>query len=293
MNGFSKRLVSGVFLAGGVAAAAFWAPSVSVAVVLCTVATLAIMEFYHLLDAMAIPSFRIMGAVASVLLIAGTWASFTLETASLAAEHELIVLFAALIAVLIRQFPQKNNEQPLATMACTLFGIMYVPFLFNYLTKLLFAWDTPGPLSPVGPTGRLLVLYLVAVVKCTDIGAYAVGSRLGRHKLFPRVSPRKTWEGFFGGVGAGLLVSVLVQIVSGGRLGRVTLTLADAAVLGLVLPVMGTVGDLAESLVKRAADRKDSSTLVPGMGGALDILDSLLFAAPTLYIYLSRFLGTP
>ncbi len=287
------RLISGVGLVAGLLLTAFAAPSISVAGILAAVAVLALKEYYGLLDAMKIPSFKIMGGVIAVFLIADTWFCHTLETAALAAEHELAVLFAALIAVLIRQFPQKHNEQPLATMACTLFGIMYVPFLFNFFTKLLFAWDTPGPLDPLGHTGRMLVFYLIAVVKSTDIGAFVVGTRFGRHKLIPRLSPNKTWEGCLGGVLTGLLVSLAFYGLSGGRLGRLVLTGYDACILGILLPVTGILGDLAESMIKRAAGRKDSSRLVPGMGGALDILDSLLFGAPALFLYANTLLVGP
>ncbi len=293
MKPLTQRLISGPCLAAAAVAAAMAAPSITVAALLCAIAVVAIMEFYRLLDALSIPSFRIMGGASCLLLIAGTWFSYVLETPGLAATHELILLYAVLIAVLTRQFPQKHNEQPFATMACTLFGIMYVPFLLNYFTKLLFAWDTPTPLMTLGSTGRRLVFYLMAVVKVTDIGAFAVGVRFGRHKLIPRISPNKTWEGFLGGVLAGLLVSLAAYGLTGGRFGVLTMTLYDAFILGVLLPVMGTVGDLAESMLKRAAGRKDAGRLVPGMGGALDILDSLLFAAPALYIYANILLAPP
>jgi len=291
MTALNKRIVSGLCLGAAFLLVANWAPSLSICALLCAIATVALLEFYQLLDAMTIPSFRIMGVAVSILLIAGTWLSLTLKTAVLAGEHELIILFIIIIAVLIRQFPQKNNDQPLATMACTLFGILYVPFLFNYFTKLAFTWECPSWLAPIGPTGLLFVFYLIAVVKFTDIGAFVIGSRLGRHKLIPRISPSKTWEGFFGGVAAGLLVSLGVYFLVGGHFGVITMRIYDAIILGILLPVMGTVGDLTESMLKRAANSKDTGHLIPGMGGALDVLDSLLFAAPALYIYIKFLLA--
>lgn len=285
MTRLTKRIASGLCLGTALLLIITWAPSLSICALLCTIAIIALLEFYQLLDAMTIPSFRIMGVAISILLIAGTWLSFTLKTAALAGEHELIILFATIVAVLIRQFPQKNNDQPLATMACTLFGILYVPFLFNYFTKLAFTWECPSWMNPIGTTGWWLVIYLVAVVKFTDIGAFVVGSRLGRHKLIPRISPSKTWEGFIGGVAVGLLVSLLVFFLVGGRFGVITMHIYDAIILGILLPVLGTVGDLTESMLKRAANSKDAGHLLPGMGGALDVLDSLLFGAPALYIY--------
>ena len=292
MTTLQQRTASGLSLGAAFLLAANWAPSVTVCALLCAIATVAVLEFYKLLDAMVIPNFRIMGGAASILLIAGTWISFTLKTAALAGEYELIILFVAIIAILIRQFPQKDNDQPLATMACTMFGILYVPFLFNYFTKLAFTWECPTWLNPIGSTGLWLVFYLIAVVKSSDIGAFFVGSRLGRHKLIPRISPGKTWEGFFGGVAAGLLVSLGVFFAARGHFGVITMHLYDAMLLGLLLPVMGTVGDLTESMLKRAANSKDSGQLLPGMGGALDVLDSLLFGAPALFIYIKILLAT-
>ena len=291
MTGLAKRIVSGLCLAAAFLLVANWAPSLSICALLCAIATIALLEFYQLLDAMTIPSFRIMGVAVSILLIAGTWLSLTLRTAVLAGEHELIILFIIIIAVLLRQFPQKNNDQPLATMACTLFGILYVPFLFNYFTKLAFNWECPSWINPIGPTGRWLVFYLIAVIKSTDIGAFVIGSRLGRHKLIPRISPGKTWEGFIGGVAVGLLVSLCVYFLAGGHFGVINMRIYDAIFLGILLPVMGTVGDLTESMLKRAANSKDTGRLLPGMGGALDVLDSLLFGAPTLYMYIKILLA--
>lgn len=290
MNNLTKRLITGPLILAGVAAAGCWAPSAVNCGVLVAIAVLAILEFYHLLDLAGIPSFRIMGAAFSAVLIAATWASYAFNVAFLAGEQELAVMFGLVIAILVRQFPQKFNQQPLATMACTLLGFLYVPFLFNYFTKLAFAWEPVGPLGIASETGRLLVFYLIAVVKFTDVGAFAVGMRWGRHKLIPRISPAKTWEGFAGGILAGLATSLAFCWIVGGRFGAVTMHIHDAVALGILLPVVGTFGDLTESMLKRAASAKDSSAIVPGMGGFLDVLDSLLFAVPVMFLYTKLFL---
>lgn len=292
MNNLQKRLISGPSILVVILAAAYWAPAVSICVVLAALAGLALMEFYRLLDLQGIPSFRIMGVVFSVLLIAVTWASYTFNVAVMAGEWELFVILGLVIAILVRQFPQKNNDQPLATMACTLLGFLYVPFLFNYFTKLTFSWEPIGVLETVSPTGRLLVFYLIAVVKFTDIGAFAVGNRWGRHKLIARISPGKTWEGLAGGILTGLITSLVFQWIAGGQFGVVTMRVHDAMILGVLLPVMGTLGDLTESMLKRAAKAKDAGGIIPGMGGMLDVLDSLLFAVPALFLYAKCFLVT-
>jgi phosphatidate cytidylyltransferase len=159
---------------------------------------------------------------------------------------------------------------------------MYVAFLLNFFTKLLIQW---GQLE-----GRYLILYLIVVVKSTDIGAYFTGCYLGKHKLIPRISPAKTWEGCIGGVLFAMLISVVYYHTQTHRMGTLDFKLYDALILGLILSISGVVGDLIESLLKRASGVKDSGAIIQGMGGLLDVVDSLLFAAPLLYVYVLFFM---
>ncbi len=269
-----------IFLA--LLAAVLWLPHSWSPAILIVICALAQWEFYALLAAARIPHFKFVGLLGGAALILTTWCSLQGAPARLG-DGEAIVLVLLTAAVFLRQFPQKNNPQPLETVAGTLLGVLYVPFLFNFFTRLLATWGDH--------TGRLLILYLVLVVKSTDVGAYFVGCSIGRHKLIPRISPAKTWEGCVGGAAAGVLASVLFYVFGHGKIGILTVTWTDACVMGLFLAVAGTVGDLTESLFKRAAGVKDSSRLIAGMGGLLDVLDSLLFTAPALYACARWFLG--
>jgi phosphatidate cytidylyltransferase len=132
------------------------------------------------------------------------------------------------------------------------------------------------------PDGREWVLLVILTVWITDSGAYFVGRAIGRHKLAPAVSPGKTWEGAIGGQVAGLAALVGMSAAFG-----LDLPIGHAIILGLLVPFVGQVGDLAESALKRGLGIKDSSHLFPGHGGMVDRLDSLLFAGPTLYWYLT------
>jgi phosphatidate cytidylyltransferase len=132
--------------------------------------------------------------------------------------------------------------------------------------------------------------FLLLTVKLGDTGAYFVGSRFGRHKLAPRISPKKSWEGLLGGTLFSLLAASGWWLVSGGKLGALDLPLPHMLILGLVLHGIGTIGDLVESLFKRAVDMKDSGHMVHGVGGVLDMIDSLLFTAPFFYIYVYAFI---
>ena len=161
-------------------------------------------------------------------------------------------------------------------MALTLFGFFYVPYLLNYATKILFS-------VPDG-AGIPLLAYAVAITKFTDVGAYVAGSLFGRHKLSPLISPKKTWEGLAGGMVVALLTSVgLIQLFPQ-ALG--SLSGIHAWILGVLLAGVSVIGDLGESVVKRDAHVKDSGKFIPGIGGALDLVDSLLFSLPVFYGYM-------
>jgi phosphatidate cytidylyltransferase len=240
-----------------------------------------------------LPVFRFVGMLGGAAVISATFWTIGPSDKQLATGYfcENLVMLATVIFVFVRQFPQKDNERPIITIAVTLLGIWYAAFLFNYFTRLTFGWRDTEFVHTVGSTGRMMVLYLVAVVKVSDVGAYFTGRALGRNKLFPRLSPKKTWEGLAGGVLSSLVVSLLFWKLTEGALGKVQLGLLDAVALGLILPVVAVVGDLFESLLKRSAGVKDSGSLIPGMGGVLDVLDSLLFGAPIFYAYTVIFLN--
>ena len=143
-------------------------------------------------------------------------------------------------------------------------------------------------------TGRILLLAFIVMVKMSDIGAYAAGRIWGRHKLIPAVSPAKTVEGLVGGYVLSLVSGFVLWAVfqwgfGDGRLGQMDFPFVHAVALPLLLTTTGVLGDLSESLVKRSVGVKDSSSRFPGMGGVLDILDSLLFSAPFMYAYVVFF----
>ena len=180
----------------------------------------------------------------------------------------------------LREFVSKKNQgNALTAISMTLLGLMYVPWLLNFIQKINFF---------PGVDGRFYVLYFIIVTKFSDVGAYCTGSLIGRHKMIPRISPGKTWEGFVGAVVISTGCSVSLAILLGDRL--TGLTVPHAVVLGIILSLGAVVGDLIESLFKREAGVKDSGHFFPGIGGILDLLDSLLFNAPLMYLYLRHIL---
>lgn len=173
------------------------------------------------------------------------------------------VLIVTLVGGILRPV-----EGWLAGWALTLAGALYVGGLGVYflLVRQL-------------PAGMFWTMLALVTAWATDTGAYLVGTRIGRHKFFPRISPKKTWEGAIGGCVAAPLTALALGALF-------ALPLAHCALLGILIGVAATLGDLAESLLKRQTGVKDSSNLVPGHGGLLDRLDSLLFTAVVTYYYL-------
>ncbi len=277
------RLISGFSIAGVLFAAFFFLPDAGIPFVLAALAALMTLEFYQLMTAGGVANFRVYGTLGAVALVFVTWCAGVRGDRG---TWDAVVLFLVTIGIFLRQFPQKDNPHPLRTIGGTLFGILYVGLLWNFLTKLLLFGRPPDFAASIYWPGRWLLLYAVFAAKFTDIGAYLVGCAIGRHKLIPRISPGKSWEGVFGGVLVGTLVGTLYVWALRDVFAPLGLTWLRALPLGLVLSVCAVVGDLTESLFKRAANVKDSGGVVPGMGGTLDVLDSILFTAPAVYLFL-------
>jgi phosphatidate cytidylyltransferase len=168
-----------------------------------------------------------------------------------------------------RLFARRPVDGALEDIAVTVMGILYVAMLFGYQVAI-----------HAGPPGKKWLVLLYLVIWASDTAAYYVGTAFGKHRLYEKVSPKKSIEGLAGGVLASVAVALLcsVWLVP-------SLSIRGAAVLGSVLALVGTVGDLAESLVKRSVGVKDSGAIIPGHGGVLDRMDSMLFAAPVAYYY--------
>ncbi len=279
-----NRVISGVSMAVVLFCVFFLMPDAGLPFVLAALAAVISLEFYKMLSIAGIPNFNRFGTVGIIALVLVTWYT-GLYGRSAGGSWDAVVLFVITIVIFLRQFPQKDNDQPLRTISGTLFGLMYIGLLWNFVPKLLL-FGRPETVDGIYMTGRWLLLYAVFVAKFTDIGAYLVGCSFGRHKLIPRMSPGKSWEGVGGGIVVGTLAGWILVCILKTPLAAVGLTPLRAIPLGICLSICGVVGDLTESLFKRASGLKDSGGIIPGMGGVLDVLDSLLFTFPALYIYL-------
>lgn len=163
--------------------------------------------------------------------------------------------------------------ESIANLAITLFGLLYITLSLSWILELNFRG------------GLFWVVYAIAVTKASDTSAYIFGKTFGKNPLSPFLSPKKTVEGAIGGLLGSCIVSVLLILFFPGHSFCPLPSLLEGALLGLIIGAAATFGDLVESLLKRDANVKDSGTL-PGLGGALDMVDSLIFTIPLLYIYL-------
>lgn len=284
---FFLRLGSTIALWALILATIFSGNEIAFFVVISGMALVGLWEYFQMLDHDHIPCFKLTGMICATVFMGGSFFYFSTFGPGRALDFELAILVLFLMVMFGRQmFASMRDREPLQTMAYTLFGLLYIPWLFNFIAKILFL--TPRA-EDGSPTGQYYVLFLVLVTKFSDMGAYVFGSVFGRHPFVPHISPKKTWEGLAGALACSMLGSFWLITLMPNRLGF--FTLVDVAILGFVLGLAAIIGDLAESIVKRSAHSKDSSSVLPGIGGTLDLIDSLLFTAPIMYFYMRLVLG--
>ena len=244
-------------------------------------------EFYGLVEKRGLVCFKWCGLIGGVLLMIGTFLNLigrlgTNDSPARVNDFETSFLILFVLGLCVRQFVSKSNTAGIVAISTTLFGLMYVPWLLNFIQKINFF---------PGVEGKYFLLYFILITKFSDMGAYAIGSLIGKHKMIPRISPGKTWEGFGGAIVVSTGASLaFVHFFGAHMFGMNTL---HAIILGVVLSSTAVIGDLIESLFKREAGVKDSGSFFPGIGGILDLLDSLLFNAPIMYLYLRHILTHP
>ncbi|WP_028296460.1 phosphatidate cytidylyltransferase [Olivibacter sitiensis] len=226
-----------------------------------------VFEFYKLIKTdTSLKPLSFMGILFSVVLFAAIIAyqqfGYSLILLLLAVPFLMLIYLCELY---------RKSENPFHNIAHTLMGVIYalLPFAFFYSLAYL-----EGIYNAHYPLAFLIMLW------CNDTGAYLVGRSFGKRKLFERHSPKKTWEGFFGGVLISLVSAAIISFYFH------ELSLIEWGCMALIISVFGTLGDLTESMLKRSFGVKDSGNILPGHGGLLDRFDGLLMAAPLVYTFL-------
>src|SRR5882724_1749357 len=290
---FLRRLLSTVILWAIILTALFcgnqYISDYAFLIVMVLLAVTGLAEFYGMAAKRELVCFNCWGIFGGALLMVGTFFQLTGHIGTQGSparvndfETGFLILFV--LGLCLRQFFSRSNTAGIVAISTTLFGLMYVPWLLNFLQKINFF---PG----LDNNGKFYVLYFILVTKFSDTGAYAIGSLIGKHKMIPRISPGKTWEGFVGAIVVSTLASLIFTHLLGHKM--YGMNWKHAIILGVILSVSAVIGDLIESLFKREAGVKDSGQFFPGIGGILDLLDSLLFNAPLMYMYLRHVLTHP
>lgn len=265
MNNFVKRSLTGIVFVTLLLGCTFFG-QLSFSVLFFVITILGVWEFYSLSETVGNQPQKIAGTLASAVLFK-TSAMMCMDMY----DHRILLLNLPLIFFIFILELYTKSEKPFQNIAFTLLGIVYVALPFSLLNFI----TTHG-----GGYHYQLLFGFFFILWSSDTGAYLAGSAMGKHKLFPRVSPGKTWEGSIGGAIASYGVA---YFISGWY---TSISMFDWMVIASILVVIGTLGDLVESLFKRSINVKDSGNILPGHGGILDRFDSLILATPFVFTYL-------
>ena len=288
---FLSRSISTIGLWAAVTAVFLSANPWAFAGLIFSLGAASIREFFSMTSKGKFPTQLIFGPLVSIVYLAAVCVLLALYGGSaldpISQWDGAVISAVVLFSFIFQLLKPVEGQEPMKRVAATVLGFLYVAFLFSFMARILFI--DGDATEKIAVPGAWLILWLCVVTKFTDMGAYLTGTICSNfmktHKMIPHISPGKTWEGFIGaiiialGSAAGLYAMMpdkLTQLVGW----------PHVIALGAILPLFAVVGDLAESVIKRSLQIKDSGSFLPGIGGALDLIDSLCFTAPVLYFYL-------
>ena len=256
-----------IFIAGVIT---FIAPNWVFCLLTIAFICMALFEFFTIVERKGIFVYKYFGIIAGAIIPV----AIALHLGEGYANLEPFFIVIACLFTFVLQFTRRDNAKDhLISIAVTLFALFYISWFFSFFVKIKYLEHGAG-----------LVAFLIVVTKMGDMGAYFIGKRIGREPLIPRISPRKTREGALGGLLASLITAIVIKMFF-----LEFIPFYHVLILGILLGTVGQVGDLAESLFKRDFDAKDSGGNLPGLGGVLDVIDSLLFTTPLFYFYIKIF----
>lgn len=262
-----RRIGSTIALVSLVTASIIYKPAFIAVLLVFTF--LALYEFFCMVEKKGIATYKYFGSIVGIIIPLSIFYKFELTKG-----WELLFIVLALITLFVLQISKKDTTQAVFSISTTLFGVMYISWLFSFLIKIRLL-----------PHGAALVGAVILITKASDIGAFLIGSRFGKHALLPRISPKKSVEGVMGAIMFGILAAFASSIFLPASY---IFSPARLLFIGFSLSILSQLGDLSESLIKRDCLAKDSSKLIPGIGGMMDLIDSLLFTGPVFYFYIFR-----
>ncbi|MDR2847671.1 MAG: phosphatidate cytidylyltransferase [Bacteroidales bacterium] len=277
MNNLVKRALSGAVFVLLVIGSILWHPY-SFAVVFVALTAWALLEFYHIIELDGVYPEKTAGTVAGVSLFAGAF----LYMQGWVDVNIFLWLIPLLTIILVLRLYRKD-EFSFRGWAYTIAGVVYIAVPFSLLNGLVF------PSHPATSYTPGILIGFFTLLWTNDTFAYLIGVWLGKHRLFERISPKKSWEGFFGGLVFTLAGSLLVARFVPLTACNFVPAYCHWLVIAAIIVIFGVFGDLFESLLKRNMHIKDSGRFLPGHGGILDRFDAVLPAAPMVYFYLEIF----
>ncbi|MBD3246623.1 MAG: hypothetical protein GF333_06375 [Candidatus Omnitrophica bacterium] len=258
-----KRVITSIVLGVSVIAAILYAPLWTFLVAVAIAVSL--YEFFYMVEKKGVRLFKAVALCAGILIPVTIHFRFPVLEGI-----QFISVVVALFLFFLLELTKRETHQPILSISATVFAILYISWCLSFLVRIRLL-----------PEGALLCGFLILVTKSSDVGAYLWGKKYGKAPLLKRVSPQKSLEGSIGGfftsIAAGTLFSLLITSIG----------FWEKFFLIIILAVISQLGDLFESLLKRDCQVKDSGKIVPGMGGALDVVDSIIFTAPTFYLYVT------
>lgn len=266
-NNFLKRTVTiiiGVFLAFFTV---FW-EAFPFFIMIILISLLGLKELYSMAQKKGYRPSYILGSALTLYFIMITVGNVYCLNDSI---RNVIITLLILLTFIFQLF-KKDYSQVLAEISITIFGSIYLGYFLSFLLKIKGL-----------PNGNYYLISLLMITWGNDVGAYLVGTKFGKYKIFPKISPKKTIEGSIGGIIFGIAVTFALK-------NWLNLTFNGLLSLGLLISIIAQLGDLFESILKRGSGIKDSGTTIPGHGGILDAFDSLIFAAPIFYYYIISYL---
>jgi len=286
-------------ICAGLAVAAFWLlvmcclPGVFIFMILLAMSVCCQREFYGMIKRKGIEVEDHLGVAAGLIWLTLTYVypPALLKTMAWGGDLGPLALAFFVFVLLARVMFNPHVRTPVQRVGVTLLGFFYLPFMLSYFIRVAQWGALKSCEIPACRTGIFLAAFVAVVVKLGDVGAFGVGTSCGKHKMCPTISPKKSWEGLAGGLVASVLAALAMaalargcDYIQGGPLESINML--TIAALGLLLGIVGVMGDLFESMFKRSVEIKDSAGLLPGMGGILDMFDSLIFTPALMYAFI-------
>jgi phosphatidate cytidylyltransferase len=257
-----KRIISATLLIGIITASIMldWLFNLTITAFI----VFGLYEFFVMLEKKGINTYKYFGIGMGTIIPLSVIFKFELTK-----KWELFFIVLMLLFLIVMQFKRRRNSGVIVDISTTVFGILYISWFLSFLIKVRHLAAGAGLLATV-----------LLITKSGDIGAYLIGTRFGKTPLLPRISPNKSVEGAIGGLAFSIMGALASNVF-------LRFSYLHVIFLGIFLGILGQLGDFSESLMKRDCEVKDSGNIIPGMGGVLDEIDSLLFTAPVFYFYIS------